>query len=307
MVFQITVEQMAILFLFMALGYLLMKRGFVPKDSASTLSKLQVYVFLPAMVFKTFVGLRAEEALSKLPLLGVSLALLLACLLAAVLIARVAARTPMERDIYIYSLTIPNLGYMGYPLVEAVMGPEMLLDFMIFVIPFNIFIYTAGMYILNPNKKFTLTKIVNAPMVAMALGIVLGLCGWQAPAFLVSACASASGCMAPCAMLLTGFVLAGQPFLSMVKELRSYVLSVIKLLAMPLATLGVMYLLHVPQRAALAAVITVTMPFGLNSVVFPEAMGGDSTSGARLCFLGNLMAILTIPLMFNLLYGVYGL
>ena len=49
------------------------------------------------------------------------------------------------------------------------------------------------------------------------------------------------------------------------------------------------------------------LPFGLNSVVFPEAFGGDSTQGARLCFLGNIMALATMPAVFYLLSAVYGI
>ena len=213
----------------------------------------------------------------------------------------------MTKNIYIYSLTVPNMGYMGYPIVGAVLGEMMLLDFMVVAVPSNLFIYTAGMYMLNPNKEFSLKKIINPPMIAMIIGIIFGVCAIPVPEVILSAATSASNCMAPCAMLLTGFVLAKQPLGAMFTQAKSYLISLIKLVIFPLAGFFAMRLLGAPQQAVILCTIALALPFGLNSVVFPEAFGGDSTPGARLCFIGNLMALVTIPVVFYLLSMVYGI
>ena len=158
---------------------------------------------------------------------------------------------------------------------------------------------------LNPNKEFSLKKILNPPMIGMFIGIVFGLCSIPVPEVLLSAVTSASNCMAPCAMLLTGFVLAKQPVKEMFTQGKSYLISAIKLIAFPVIGFFLMRFLGAPQQAVILCTIALALPFGLNSVVFPEAFGGDSTPGARLCFIGNLMALVTIPLVFWLLSGVY--
>ena len=308
MVFQITLQQMVILFLFMAVGYVMMKKKMLPDNAAAVLSKLLVTAFLPCMVFKTFAtNLNPGNVMEKLPLFLISAVnVTLSCLI-AMLIARPLARDRMTRNIYIYSLTVPNMGYMGYPIVGAVLGEAMLLDFMVVAIPSNLFIYTAGMYMLNPNKEFSLKKIINPPMIGMIVGIIFGLCSIPVPDVVLSAATSASNCMAPCAMLLTGFVLAKQPVKAMFVQAKSYLISFIKLIIFPLAGFFLMRILGAPQQAVILCTIALALPFGLNSVVFPEAFGGDSTPGARLCFIGNLMALVTIPLVFLLLSTVYGI
>ena len=296
MVFQITLQQMVILFLFMAVGFVMVKRKMLPENAAGVLSKLLVTAFLPCMVFKTFAtNLNPGNIMEKLPLFLISA------------LSRLFARDRMTRNVYIYSMTVPNMGYMGYPLVGAVLGDMMLLDFMVVAVPSNLFIYTVGMQILNPNGKFSFKKIMNPPMIGMLIGIVFGLCSIPVPEVVLDAATSASNCMAPCAMLLTGFVLAKQPLKAMFVQAKSYVISFIKLVIFPIAGFFAMRLLGAPQQAVLLCTIALALPFGLNSVVFPEAFGGDSTPGARLCFIGNLMALVTIPLVFWMLSSVYGI
>ena len=308
MVFQITLQQMVILFLFMAVGYVMMKKKMIPENAASVLSKLLVTAFLPAMVFKTFAAnLNPGNVMEKLPLFLISAVNVTLSCLTAILISRFLAKDRMTKNIYVYSLTVPNMGYMGYPIVGAVLGEMMLLDFMVVAIPSNLFIYTAGMYMLNPNKEFSFKKIINPPMVAMLIGIVFGVCSIPVPEVILSAATSASNCMAPCAMLLTGFVLAKQPLRAMFVQAKSYLISLIRLIIFPAVGFVLMRLLSAPQQAVILCTIALALPFGLNSVVFPEAFGGDSTPGARLCFIGNLMALVTIPLVFYMHSVVYGI
>ncbi len=308
MVFQITLQQMLILFFFMAVGFVMMKKKMLPDNAASVLSKLLVTAFLPAMVFKTFAAnLNPDNVLSKLPLLGISaLNVTITCLIGIVL-SKFLSKDEMTRNIYIYSFTVPNMGYMGYPIVGAVLGELTLLDFMVVAVPSNLFIYTAGMYMLNPNKEFSVKKIFNPPMIALIVGVIVGVCRIPVPDIVLSAANSASNCMAPCAMLLTGFVLAKQPLGAMFTQFKSYLISFIKLIVFPLIGFFMMRLLGAPEQAVILCTIALALPFGLNSVVFPEAFGGDSTPGARLCFIGNLMALVTIPLVFFLLSRVYGI
>ena len=141
MVFQITLQQMIILFLFMAVGFAMMKKKMIADNAAGVLSKLLVNAFVPAIVFKTFAtNLNPGNVMEKLPLLLISAVNIGTTCLIGLFLARFWAKDRMTKNIYIYSLTVPNMGYMGYPLVGAVLGDMTLLDFMVVAIPSNLFI-----------------------------------------------------------------------------------------------------------------------------------------------------------------------
>lgn len=54
-IFSTTLNQMSFLFLLILLGFLLTKKGFLPQAAAGILSKLENYIFVPALVLKTFI------------------------------------------------------------------------------------------------------------------------------------------------------------------------------------------------------------------------------------------------------------
>ena len=51
---------------------------------------------------------------------------------------------------------------------------------------------------------------------------------------------------------------------------------------------------------------SVATPLGLNSVVFPEAYGGDPEPGAAMALVSHTLCVLTIPLMFALATLLFG-
>ncbi|MGN1060085.1 MAG: AEC family transporter [Clostridia bacterium] len=290
-------SQMAVLFFFMAIGYGMRKKNMVDASAGKTLSALEVYLFLPCLNILNFSKSCTPAALAdKLSLLLTALVLLAFLLPFAYFVAKRLAHTPMERDVYTYSLCFSNSGYVGYPVVGAVFGDEALFNMMIFCIPLNLAIYTLGMYILNPNKKFSWRRLFNPATLSPFLGIALGLLNLSLPAVATTVLTMGSNCMAPVAMLLTGMVLGAHPAKQMFLNARAYIASVFRLILIPLTATAVMLLLGLRNDFLLVAASTLAMPMGLNSVVFPETFGGDSTAGAQATFISNLMGLLTIPL-----------
>lgn len=53
-VFTATLNQMLVLFLFMAIGFFFNKKRLLPADDATVLSKLETNLFVPCLVFSVF-------------------------------------------------------------------------------------------------------------------------------------------------------------------------------------------------------------------------------------------------------------
>lgn len=293
--------QMLVLFIFMALGYILRKKDLVTADASKTLSALEVYVFLPCVNIQNFAANCTPSALgAQLWYVLAAAVLLCAVLPTAVLLGRKLGRTQMEKDVYTYSLAFSNSGYIGYPVVQAVFGEQALFSMMFFCLLINLAIYTWGMYILNPDKTFSLKKLLNPTTITPFIGIAIGLSGLALPTQLTTVLNMGNSCMAPVAMLLTGIVLGAHPLKEMFKTGRGYVAALLRLVVIPSAVAGIALLLHISGDILLIMCATLAMPMGLNSVVFPEAFGGDSTPGAQSVFLSNLMGLITIPFMLTL-------
>lgn len=299
-VFQTTLNQMTVLFLIMLIGYILSKFKISSESTSAVLSQILNFAIMPAKVFQTFAeNLTIENVVSKSTILLYGLGVFAICLIIALILARIFSKDAFEKNIYIYSFAVANFAYMGYAVIGGVFGDAILLDMMIFVLPLNIFTYSVGIAILNPNGKgFTPKSLLNPIFAALILGSIVGLTGIKLPAFFEDTVSSLGGCMGPLAMVLTGFVIAGFDILKLLTNVKVYISSVLRLFVIPVAVLLVLKALNAPESVLIGALGAVAMPLGLNTVVIPAAYGGDTSLGASMALISNILGIISIPVMF---------
>lgn len=309
-VFLAALEQMIVLFSLMIVGYVLQKKSLIGHNAGKVLSDLEVCIFCPCLTLVTFTKNFTIEILSeKLSLLGLSSALLLIFTIPfSRIVSKWLGRTENERAVYRYALCFSNSGYLGYPIVRAVFGEAALANMMIFCLPINVAIYSYGLYTLLPEKGFSFKKLLKPVTITPFVGIALIILRVKLPDVLNTTLETCGNCMAPVAMLLTGIVLAGQPFKSMFMSTRAYIASALRLILIPLLVACMLYVMNIRGEMLLLASVTLAMPLGLNSVVFPAAYGGDLKSGSQATFISNLLGLVTIPVMLSIFYVMaYGI
>ncbi len=292
-------KQLFVLYTFLALGFAFGKWKKAQAAHTGLLSFLLVNLFLPAKVFGTFSkNFTVDYIRYNYVTIIFSLILLAALALLAVPLSRLLSRQDYERRVYRYSLTISNYAYMGYVLAEELFGEQGLTDLILFCIPFAIYTYTFG-YAMLTGRDRSLRRVVNPMTVAILCGMVVGLTGLSIPAIFTQVLTSASACVGPLSMILTGMTLSTFALRELVTDGRAYVFSALRLLILPLVVLGFCSLVALtgwlPDSVLPSAVMMACMPCGLNTIVFPKLVGEDCKIGARLALLTHLFSCLTIP------------
>lgn len=301
-ILSLTLNQVLMMFSFMLAGFFMKKKSIGGIEFEKTLSALLVNIFLPCMTYMCFAdNFHIDTIASNARFFAAGVLVLAFTFFLAILFSRLFAQSSLQKDVYMYSFLIPNLGYMGYPLILGVFGETALFYMMIFTIPYNIAIYTYGMYILNPQREMSFKKILNPTIIAMVLGMISGIFYFRLPAFLGDAVNAAKVCMSPVAMLMTGYILASTPIKLLLTDVRLYLAALTRAVLIPGIVFAVMLLLRVEREIILISVATLSMPMGLNSIVFPSAYGGDGLTGAKTTFVSNVVSIVTIPIIFMLL------
>ena len=302
-VFFTTLSKVSVLLIFIGAGYLLRRTKKLPDNAGKVLSLLTTLVFSPAYSIKNLsASLTIEKIGSQALLILYGLICVLLTIGFAFLMTKLLAKNDFERSTYRYAFSIPNYGYFGYPLIEGVFGSAVLADIMVFSLPLGVACNTYGYLLFAKSEKLTLKKILTMPLIlGVVLGAVIGLSGITLPPVVDDVLTAAGNCMSPASMLLAGFVLGGFPFLELLKGVKPYLISAIRLLGIPALFAGL--LLAVGVRGAYLAypIMLLCMPLGLNLVVFPESMGIDASGNAKMCFVCNLLTILVLPPVFALL------
>lgn len=306
-VFLSTLGQMGFLAVLIVIGYVLTSFKLLPDNSTAVLSKLENYVFIPCLVLGTFMQNFTVDSLSyawQYVLCG--LVAVTVSVPIAILVSKASSDDRYIQNIYTYALSFSNFGFMGNAVVSALF-PDIFDEYLIFVLPFWIYIYLWGVpSLLMPHeegKKGILQRLkplINPMFIGMVVGIIIGLADVPTPEFMVSSVSSLGACMSPVAMLLTGMTIAKTDLLTMFKKPSVYVVSAVRLLVMPLAAIVLFAFFKLPYGLMLCTVCCLAMPLGLNTIVIPNAYGKDTTVAASMALISHLASIGTIPLVFML-------
>ena len=291
--------RVAILFAFALIGFSMCKAGLIDPSNSKFLSTLVVWVFLPATNFQSFsTNFTVKYITEKYDIILSSAAAVIVIGTLAFFLSKLLTKDKYRRSVYTYSLTVPNSGYMGIPLTQAIFGSGMLLNVLLFALPINIYLYTVG-YCLLIKSKLTLKKLLNPPIIAIVLGSVVGLSGLKLPAFAADFLSVAGAPMGPCTMLILGMALSEYKFKKLLKNPMNYAVSLLRLIVIP-AVFVILFKLIGLSNVIMPALIVYSMPCGLNTVVFPKMVGEDCETGAALTLISTTLSMLTIPIMLTI-------
>lgn len=293
-------EQLAVLYLFVLLGWLLGKLKKDAAEKSSLLSFLLVNLFLPCKVFLNYANNFTVSYIQKnYVTLFFSVGILLVLVLIGHFLPRVLTKHPYERKVYSYNTSITNYAYFGYVLVEQVFGVDALNNFMVFCIPYSLYCYTFGVSKLL-DQKLSFKSLLNTITISTLLGILWGLLQLPLPGALQTVMKNAGGCVGPLSMILVGLVLSTFSLKDLVPNFSATVFCLVRLLGTPLVVFGICkaigLVMPLPEAVYPAAVLMACMPCGLNPVVFPRLIGQDCRLGAKLILLSSILSCATIPL-----------
>ena len=307
--------QIIMILLYIGIGFILRRSKLLPENTSKSLSLLETFVFLPALIFNnlsTNVQIEKMTTYSVTILSGV--AFLASTLAVSFVFTKIFSkgRPAEERGTYMYMFAFANYGYVGYPVIEGVFGSQMLTSMILFAVPFTFAIYTYGAILLSndgSSKKLSIPPKMYPILAALALGVIVGLTGVKLPTVVTSMTGALKGCMSPVAMIMTGFVLGSLNFKQIFTSARAYAVSAVRLVAIPAIFIGALLLLRVfiniPGELMIIPLFIAAMPIGLNAVIFVEASGRDSTENARMCLISYILALVTVPLVMAFLSQYY--
>jgi len=307
----ISLKQMAVLAIFIMIGFTVSKLKAVGPEAAGVLSKLESTVFIPALVMGTFItNFTTEKLGATWKILLFSTGITVIGIFISILCAKIASRDRYIQKIYTYGLAFANFGFMGIPIVSALF-PQYEMYYIIFTLPLWTFIYVWGVPSLLMGKEGSsvrdkLKALVNPMFIALLIGALIGISGLKMPDFIVSAVNTCGSCMSPLAMIITGMTFANMNVKKVLSDKSIYFISVVRLIVLPLLFGGVYLLvtkllsLDVPEYFFICMLCARAMPLGLNTVVVPAAYGKDTSVAAGMALISHAISIITIPVILTL-------
>ena len=140
----VMLQQMIVLFLLMAVGYLCCRIGIITEESSKKISAIVVNVANPCLVLESSLNENKVPGGELLTTLVIVIVMYTFLLLMAMVLPKLLGIPSQSRGTYGAMTVFTNLGFMGFPVLTAMYGSSALLYAAFFMIPFNVLIYTYG-------------------------------------------------------------------------------------------------------------------------------------------------------------------
>jgi len=258
------------LILIVVVGVLLRRLHVLSTQDATSIRKFVFNVSLPAL---TFISLYSNpipmKALWLIP--GV-----IAIQAVGYLTFRLV---PVRYREMVFSGFLGNTGFMGYPVVQAILGQGALPLAVIYEQTHSFMVFSAWV---RKNAR----NFINPPLVAMLLALILKRLAL--PQFFMDACKLVGNSTSPLAMLFVGLTV------DLDFNWRALIAAAIKLALVPAMALALTLVLPVTGDIRSAFIIQSAMPTMVASVVYGAEIGLDVQKLSRNVIVSTLLFPLSI-------------
>jgi len=304
-------SQVLVIFILMALGFLCYRLKIVTKEAISYFSAFGMKVALPCLIIGSFLRpftreLLGEAGIALLAAFGVyGFAFLLAWGYPYLLRMKGA-----ERGVHRYSVVVSNSGFMGFPVIEAVLGSFYLFHVAIFNVPLGLLAFSVGVWLIAKEggkaPVISWKFFVNPPVVATLIGFTLFLFSIPLPDPLEQGIRLVGGMTTPLFMIIIGISIAKAELKHIFGRWRIYVTAFMRLFFVPVLTAVFCYLIGIRGNLLVLSVLLTAMPVASTTTVIAAMYDVAVEEASSIVVFSTILSAATIPLTLIALHHFFG-
>ena len=198
--------KMAMLVLIMLLGYLCARIGITGPEFNKRVTPLVMNVLLTATILNSVLSVPDFTGRDIVDYVLVLTAATVLQIAAAWFLPRLLRTRGEDVGATRLVTAFGNVGFVGLPVVAAIFGDEMVFFASLANIPFNLALYSIGAAQLSggAGARFDWRKVLNMPVIATLLSVVLLLSRIHVPAVIADTISTLAGATIPLSMLIIG-------------------------------------------------------------------------------------------------------
>ena len=193
-----------------------------------------------------------------------------------------------DKSLYLFMIIYPNVGFIGFPLLQSLFGKQSLLLTALINMPFNLSLFTLGMMIMSNNKSFQIKKLITPGIIASLIAVLLYIFSISLPETLLQPIQLIGNMTTPLAMIIIGATLSKYPIKKILLDRKIYLFTIF--IFSPL----VQFLIKDTMIQAMTMII-LGMPVANGAVLFAKRYQQNEFLAAKTVFLSTLLSIITIP------------
>ena len=298
------VSQIMVLFFMIIAGFIARKTSVFDQESVKVLSRMLMNISLPALVISAMqFPFDAEVLSSSIQIMIISVCAYIGIIAVSYAYYKLINETEQRKDVIQFSIIFSNVTFMGFPVVNVLYGEMGVFFAALYNMPFNLVLLTLGVVIMSRSTRdqskagMSIRRALLSPgIIALVLGFSFFIFSIRLPEPLYQSLDMLGATTTPLAMLVIGALLGEVSPKSILGDKSLYLLTVTRLILMPLLAYIPLRLLGVEGMMLGIPVIIIAMPVGAVTGAFASLYNSDEYLASKAVFMTTLLSMITIPI-----------
>ncbi|MFZ7119450.1 MAG: AEC family transporter [Eubacteriaceae bacterium] len=295
------------LFIIGIVGYFCRKSDILNERTIDNLPKFLLQVTLPCMIISSMQLEYSPEKINDIKtLLTISISAYVFSFILSLIISKIIkAKDRRDKGVYQFMVIFSNVAFIGYPVLMSIYSKEAIFYAAIYNLPFNFLVFTLGIFIMQENeKKIKINYFINPGLISVIIGITFYVLSIKIPELILQPLTIIGDLTTPLSMIFIGASLTHIDIKSILLEWRLYIISIVRLIIIPLLLLLVLInIIDNPLIIGIPVIIS-GMPVAANCAIISKQYGGNSDLASEGIFLTTLLSIITIPFIVFILSNI---
>lgn len=255
--------------IYIVAGIFLNKSGFIAKNVEDNISKFVINIAVPCAILSSFINsdIRIPVAEFFWLISSVVISFFLLSILGK-FSSGIICKKKSERGVWEYMMLFSNNIYIGFPVINTLLGNEGLIYAILICIPCNFLIFSYGIYLARVGSKlnFSWKKIINTCTIASILSVLLLYFPVEIPVIaedLIAVCGKLS---TPLALILLGMIISEEFNIEKINIRRSVIFCLLRLIVGAFI-IGIEYLLMWKDFVVMRQVMVLTVALPASNLI----------------------------------------
>lgn len=300
----VVVQQMLVLLIMMAVGYVAFRMSWLDDHSYGKVSKVVINILNPCMMINGVLGKEVHLERSMLfQTMALAFIYYVLLILLSIPVASLLRVKKEHYNLYRLMLIFSNVGFMGIPVISSIYGKESIILIAFYNLGYNLLLYTYGIYLSSNNgkaekqeKRGQWKKMINPGVIACVVAIAIFASGAVMPDSVCTFFSYMGNAVVPLSMMLIGASVAQGGKKEFFLDKKVYIFMTLKMLLIPIAAALIIRLFALPAIVEGVFILMLAMPVGSVVVMMAKEYGADDMECTKGITLTTLVSVITIPI-----------
>lgn len=300
-------EVMMTLVALVVVGYVAGKLGYLGGDFDRQLSSVVINITCPALILSSAMTGELPDRRYILPLLLISTLTYILLAAAGFWLPRLLTKRRDDEGAIGFALMFGNVGFMGYPVVASIFGPEAVFYAAVLNVVNTFAVFTLGTILITgrnevEGERFQKKVLYSTPMLAAYLTMaIVALEIDNIPAVVSQPLSMLGAITVPAALLIIGSSMSHLSLRTMLGNRTVYATTLLRLVLLPVGVHYLMCLVGFDPFVVNINTLVIAMPVATYGTILCLKYKKDTTMITEVTFVTTLLAMVSIPLLVTLL------